>query len=52
MNGLNKIKRNKMIVNEREFNIWKLELWWVCFNNAEFYPEGRIHLIGNWFWRI
>ena len=41
-----------MIVNEREFHIWKLELWWVCFNSAQFYPEGRIHLIGNWFWRI
>ena len=40
-----------MIVNEREFFIWKLEKWWVCFNSPDFYPENRIHLIGNWFWR-
>lgn len=41
-----------MIVNEREFYIWKLELWWICFNHIDFYPKGRKHLIDNWFWKI
>ena len=41
-----------MIVNEREFYIWKLEKWWVAFNIEEFQPKGRKHLIGNWYWRI
>ena len=41
-----------MIVNQREFYIWKLEKWWVCFNAPDFHPENRIHLFGNWFWRI
>lgn len=41
-----------MIVNEREFYIWKLEKWWVAFNSIDFMPENRIHLFGNWYWRI
>lgn len=41
-----------MWVNAREFHIWKLELWWIAFNSVDFYPEGRKHLVGNWFWRI
>ena len=41
-----------MIVSERKFYIWKLEKWWVAFNLEEFKPEGRKHLIGNWYWRI
>jgi hypothetical protein len=41
-----------MIVNEREFYIWKLEKWWVAFNLEEFKPKDRKHLIGNWYWRI
>jgi hypothetical protein len=40
-----------MIVNARDFYIWRLEKWWVAFNNKDFYPEGRKHLIGNWFYR-
>jgi hypothetical protein len=38
-------------VNEREFYIWKLEWWYVAFDKAEFYPEDRIHLFKNVFWR-
>jgi hypothetical protein len=38
-------------VAQRRFFIWKLELWWIAFDKAEFYPEGRKHLKGNWFWR-
>ena len=38
-------------VAERRFYIWKLELWWIAFDKAEFYPEGRKHLKDNWFWR-
>jgi hypothetical protein len=41
-----------MIVNEREFYIWKLEKWWVAFNALDFRPENRKHLFGNWYWRI
>ncbi len=40
-----------MIVNEREFYIWKLEKWWVAFNSPDFMPENRKHLFGNWYWR-
>lgn len=40
-----------MLVNEREFHIWKLEKWWVAWGSSDFYPKGRKHLIGNWFWR-
>lgn len=40
-------------INEREFHIWKLEWWYVAFNKKEFYPEGRMHLFGNYlFWRL
>ena len=39
-------------VAQRKFYVWKLELWWVAFDIEEFYPKGRIHLIGNWFWRV
>lgn len=39
-------------VNERIFYIWKLEIWWIAFDAIEFYPENRIQLIGNVFWRI
>ena len=38
-------------VAQRKFYIWKLELWWIAFDKEEFYPEGRKHLVGNWFWR-
>jgi hypothetical protein len=38
-------------VAQRLFYVWKLELWWIAFNNVEFYPENRKHLKGNWFWR-
>ena len=38
-------------VSERRFFIWKLELWWIAFDHPQFYPEGRKHLRGNWFWR-
>lgn len=39
-------------VAERRFYIWKLELWWIAFDDDAFYPKNRVHLIGNWFWRI
>ena len=39
------------VINERRFQIWKLELWWIAFDNPQFYPDGRIKLKGNWFWR-
>jgi len=39
-------------VAQRRFYIWKLELWWIAFDKAEFYPEGRKHLKDNWFWRM
>ncbi len=39
------------IVNERRFYIWKLELWYVAFNDSQFYPDCRVKLKGNWFWR-
>jgi len=39
-------------VNSREFYIFKLEKWWVLFNKEEFRPQNRIHLCGNWYWRI
>jgi len=35
----------------REFYIWKLEYWWIALDNPQFYPEDRIHLFKNWFWR-
>lgn len=38
-------------VAQRKFYIWKLELWWIAFDSAEFYPEDRYHIGGNWFWR-
>jgi hypothetical protein len=41
-----------MLVNEREFYIWKLEKWWVAFNHIDFMPKNRKHLFGNWYWRI
>jgi len=41
-----------LTVSERSFFIWKLEWWWIAFDSPEFYPEGRIHLGGNMFWRI
>lgn len=39
-------------VAQRIFFIWKLELWWVAFDSPQFYPENRVHLGRNWFWRI
>jgi hypothetical protein len=42
----------EIIVNERQFFIWKLEYWWVAFNSPEFYPNNRKHLKGNWFLRL
>jgi hypothetical protein len=36
----------------RTFYIGRLEYWWVAFNKVEFYPEGRKHLRGGWFWRL
>lgn len=39
-------------INERKFYIWKLELWWVAFDLAQYRPYNRKHLIGNWYWRI
>jgi hypothetical protein len=39
------------IVSQRKFFIWKLELWWIAFDSPQFYPDGRKHLKGNWFWR-
>lgn len=41
----------EVVVNERQFYIWRLELWWVAFNAVEFYPENRKSLGHNWFWR-
>ena len=41
-----------MKVAEIKFNIWRLEKWWVFRNDPAFYPKGRMHLIGNWFWKI
>jgi len=38
-------------VAERIFYIWRLEFWWVAFNDVGFYPEDRKHLKGRWFWR-
>jgi hypothetical protein len=38
-------------VAERVFYIWRLEVWWVAFNDVEYYPEDRRHLGGRWFWR-
>ena len=38
-------------VAQRRFFIWKLELWWIAFDSPQFYPDGRKHLKGNWFWR-
>jgi hypothetical protein len=35
----------------RLFHIWKLEYWWVAFDLQDFYPKGRKHLKGKWFWR-
>ena len=39
-------------VAQRRFFIWKLELWWIAFDDNAFHPKNRIHLTGNWFWRI
>ena len=41
----------KLISAQRRFFIWKLELWWIAFDDPEFYPEDRSHIKGNWFWR-
>ena len=41
----------ELIVNKRRFHIWKLELWWVAFDDSQFYPDGRKKIKGNWFWR-
>lgn len=38
-------------VAQRRFHMWRLELWWVAFKSPEFYPEGRKHIKGGWFWR-
>jgi hypothetical protein len=38
-------------VAQRRFYIWKLELWWIAFDSPQFYPKGRSHINGNWFWR-
>ena len=35
----------------RFFYIWKLEYWWIAFENPHFHPDNRKHLKGNWFWR-
>jgi len=42
---------NMVNVAERRFFIWKLELWWIAFDKAEFHPPERSHIKGNWFWR-
>ena len=41
-----------LVVNERLFYIWKLELWWVAFDLLQYRPGNRRRLIGNWYWRI
>jgi hypothetical protein len=41
----------EVFVAKRLFHIWKLELWWVAFDDPQFYPKGRKHLKSNWFWR-
>jgi hypothetical protein len=27
----------------RKFHIWRLEYWWIAFDNPQFYPEDRIY---------
>lgn len=39
-------------INERKFYIWKLEWWWIAFDKECFYPENRVHLFNNIFWRL
>lgn len=41
----------QVLVSEREFFIWRLEKWWVFLDRPYYYPENRIHLFRNWFWR-
>lgn len=41
----------EVIVSQRLFYIWRLELWWVAFDLTQFYPKGRKHLKGKLFWR-
>ena len=41
----------KVIVGERRFHIWKLELWWIAFDIPVCYPKGCTKIVGNWFWR-
>ena len=41
-----------LTVSERQFFIWKLEFWWIAFEAPEFYPDGRTHIKGSWFWRV
>jgi hypothetical protein len=38
-------------VAERKWYIWKLECWWIAFDLKQFYPNNRIHIKGNLFWR-
>jgi hypothetical protein len=41
----------EVIVAQRKFYIWRIELWWIFFDSPEFYPKDRTHIGGNWFWR-
>jgi len=34
-----------------EFKLFRLERWWVAFDQWDkFCPEGRVHLGNGWFW--
>lgn len=41
-------------VAKRKFHIWRLELWWSFFDQTHWVTDDgdRVHLIGNWYWRI
>lgn len=41
-----------LTIGERIFSIWRLEYWWVAFNQyEEFNPKGRVHLFKGIYWK-
>ncbi len=42
---------SNFVVAERKFYIGRLELWWIAFDSPQFYPEGRVQIYKNWFWK-
>lgn len=43
---------NNCVVADLVFHIGKIEKWWIAFNDPQFRPQGRKHLIGNWYIRV